>query len=41
VPLKVEMNIRCKVGYSYDAIYYKFTGKERDSESELDEFVAR
>src|ERR1017187_5065920 len=28
-------------GYSYDAVCYTFTGKERDSESGLDEFGAR
>jgi len=27
--------------YSYDALAHKFTGKERDSESGLDEFGAR
>jgi len=29
-----------QVGYSYDVVGYKFTGKERDSESGLDEFGA-
>ena len=27
--------------YRYDALGYKFTGKERDTESNLDEFGAR
>jgi RHS repeat-associated protein len=30
-----------QIGYSYDAICYKFTGKERDSETGLDYFEAR
>jgi|HubBroStandDraft_2_1064218.scaffolds.fasta_scaffold590072_1 hypothetical protein len=30
-----------QVSYSYDAGCYKFTGKERDSESDLDNFGAR
>jgi RHS repeat-associated protein len=30
-----------QLGYSYDAVYYKFTGKERDAESGLDNFGAR
>jgi len=30
-----------EVVYSYDAICYKYTGKERDSESGLDNFGAR
>jgi len=35
------VNVRFMVGYSYDAICYKFTGKERDAESGLDNFGAR
>jgi len=27
--------------WTYDAVSYKFTGKERDSDSELDNFGAR
>jgi RHS repeat-associated protein len=30
-----------EVGYTYDAVSHKFTGKERDSESGLDDFGAR
>lgn len=30
-----------RVGYSYDAGCYKFTGKERDTESGIDYFGAR
>src|SRR5580765_6119003 len=30
-----------RLGYSYDAVCYKFTGKERDAESGLDNFGKR
>jgi len=37
----VATSVRCRFVNYYDAPCYKFTGKERDSETDLDYFGAR